>query len=155
MNKIETALQIRPLTWERADLERLLEIEQASFNHYDAYSLEDFERWFHYNPDLCLVAEMDGQIGGYVISRILPNYGDLASLAIHPAYRRKGLGQSLLQATCQRVREYGRHRINLEVRQTNAAGMDFWLRMGFVPFGIFTTFYDDGEDAIRMRLLLD
>ena len=148
------AMHVRQLAWEEADIDQILEIERSSFNHYDAYSLADFERWYHYNPDLCIVAEVNGRIAGYVISRILPGIGDLASLAINPAYRRRGIGTALLDAIERRVKEYGVNEINLEVRKTNLTGLAFWQNMGFVPFGTLPGFYEDGEDAIRMRKIL-
>ena len=148
------AIHVRQLAWEEADIDQILEIERSSFNHYDAYSLADFERWYHYNPDLCIVAEVNGRIAGYVISRILPGIGDLASLAINPAYRRRGIGTALLDAIERRIKEYGVNEINLEVRKTNLTGLAFWQNMGFVPFGTLPGFYEDGEDAIRMRKIL-
>jgi ribosomal-protein-alanine N-acetyltransferase len=151
---ITAPIHIRPLAWEEADIEQILEIERSSFNHYDAYSVADFERWFHYNPDLCIVAEVNGRIAGYVILRILPGIGDLASLAINPAYRRRGIGTALLNAIERRVKEYGVNEINLEIRKTNLTGLAFWQNMGFVPFGTLPGFYEDGEDAIRMRKIL-
>jgi ribosomal-protein-alanine N-acetyltransferase len=151
---ITAAIHIRQLAWEEADIDQILEIERSSFNHYDAYSLADFERWYHYNPDLCIVAEVNGRIAGYVISRILPGIGDLASLAINPAYRRRGIGTALLDAIERRVKAYGVNEINLEVRKTNLIGLTFWQNMGFSPFGTLSGFYEDGEDAIRMRKIL-
>ena len=82
---ITPSIHVRQLVWEKTDIDPILEIERSSFNNYDAYSQADFERWCHYNPDLCIVAEVDGHIAGYVILRILPGIGDLASLAISPA----------------------------------------------------------------------
>lgn len=100
------------------------------------------------------MAEVNGRIAGYVISRILPGIGDLASLAINPAYRRRGIGTALLDAIERRVKEYGVNEINLEVRKTNLTGLAFWQNMGFVLFGTLPGFYEDGEDAIRMRKIL-
>jgi [ribosomal protein S18]-alanine N-acetyltransferase len=149
-----TAIHVRQLAWEEADIDQILEIERFSFNQYDAYSRADFERWYHYNPDLCMVAVVDGRIAGYVISRILRGIGDLASLAIAPAHRRRGIGTALLDATERRLREHGVNEINLEVRKTNLTGLTFWQNMGFVPFRMLPGFYEDGEDAIGMRKLL-
>lgn len=145
------AIQIRQMAWEKKDIDPILEIEQASFNQYDAYALEDFKRWYHYNPDLCILAEIDGHVAGYVMSRIQPGFDDLASLAIHPGYRRRGVGAALLAETERRMKAYGVNVIHLEVRKTNRVGLAFWQKMGFVPFGVLPGFYEDGEDAIRMK----
>ena len=151
---ITGAIHIRQLAWEQADIDQILEIERSSFNKYDAYTLEDFDRWCHFNPDLCIVAEVDGRIAGYLVSRLLPGIGDLASLAIDSAYRRRGVGAALLAAIEQRFKGYGVNEINLEVRKTNLIGLVFWQNMGFVPFGTLPAFYEDGEDAVRMRKIL-
>jgi ribosomal-protein-alanine N-acetyltransferase len=153
MNKEE--IHIRQLAWQEDELQQVLEIENASFNRFDAYKLEDFERWYHYNPDLCLVAEIGGRIAGYVITRILPAHGDLASLAIHPSYKRHGVATALLHHTAERVKEYGKNQITLEVRKTNTTALAFWQKMGFVPFASQPGFYEDGGEAILMRKWLD
>jgi len=69
---LTVGILIRTLCWQKSDLDQIEEIEQASFNSFDAYQLEDFDRWYHYAPDLFLVAEIDGRIAAYVTTRILP-----------------------------------------------------------------------------------
>jgi ribosomal-protein-alanine N-acetyltransferase len=151
---MNTEITIRQLAWQESELQQILKIETSVFNAFDAYQLEDFERWFHYNPDLCLVAEMEGRIAGYVITRILPRHGDLASLAIHPDYHRLGVGSALLEATVERVRAYGKKKITIEVRKNNLSGLAFWKKMGFITFGRQPDFYEDGEEAILMKKVL-
>ena len=148
-------IHIRQLDWQPDELQQLLEIENMSFNRFDAYNLEDFERWYQYNPDLCLVAEIEGRIAGYMITRILPTQGDLASLAIHSNYKRHGLATALFNYTVKRVKEYGKKQITLEVRKNNSSALAFWHKMGFVPFGSHPGFYEDGEEAILMRKWID
>lgn len=148
-------IYIQPLTWNENDLQQILEIENKSFNQFDAYNVEDFKRWSHYNPDLFLVAKIEDRIAGYVITRILPAQGDLASLAIHPDYKRRGVATALLDYTVKRVKEYGKNQITLEVRKTNNVALAFWHKMGFVPFGTQPGFYGDGEEAILMRKWID
>jgi ribosomal-protein-alanine N-acetyltransferase len=143
-------VQIRQLAWEKSDLDQIMQIEWASFNQYDAYSLGDFERWLHYTPDLCLGVAVDSRLGGYVISRALRGYADLASLAIAPEFRQHGLGAALMQATEQKVKDHSLGEIHLEVRKANLAGLAFWAKMGFIAVGTLARFYGDGEDAIQM-----
>src|SRR5271157_291694 len=152
---VTTAVTIRQLLWQTDDIRQLLEIERASFNRYDAYSVEDFERWCHYNPDLCQAAELDGRMAGYLLARLLPGFCDLGSLAIAPAYRRAGVGRALLAELEQRLNAAGVPEIQLEVRTSNRSGLAFWRQMGFVPFGTLPAFYQDGEDAVRMRKELE
>ena len=153
IEKIPSAekIQIHPIEWNRLDLHQILEIENESFNSYDAYSKEDFDRWCHYNPDLCAVAEIEGRYAGYVLMRIFEGHGDLASLAVSPTFRQLGVGQALFEYVVHQINEYGIHQITLEVRKSNAAGCAFWEKMGFTPCGSLPGFYGDGEDAVQME----
>jgi ribosomal-protein-alanine N-acetyltransferase len=151
---MDKEITIRQLAWQETELQQILEIESSVFNTFDAYQLEDFERWYYYNPDLCLVAEVGGHIAGYVITRILPRHGDLASLAIHPDYHRLGVGSALFEETVTRVKAYGKKKITIEVRKTNVSGLAFWKKMGFITFGRQPDFYEDGAEAILMKKIL-
>ena len=122
---------IRQLKWADPELEQILEIDALCFNEYDAYTLEDYQRWFNYNPDLCLVAVIGGRIAGDVISRIVDGRAELASMATHPSYRRRGVAEALLAETVSRIKELGIHQIDIEVRKTNFIGQSFWKKMGF------------------------
>jgi ribosomal-protein-alanine N-acetyltransferase len=110
--------------------------------------------WLGYTPDLCLVAEIDGRIAGDMISRIMNDKAELASLAIHPDFRRRGVGSALLEETIRRVKYHGIGYIDLEVRKTNLAGFRFWEKMGFTLIGEQPGFYDDGEAALQMRKII-
>ena len=147
----EGQITIRQLTLSWSCLNQIVEIEKLSFNKYDAYNKDDFRRWLGYNPDLCLVAEIDGRIAGDMISRILDDKAELASLAIHPTYRRREVGSALLEETVSRVKAYGVDHIDLEVRETNLDGFRFWKKMGFMLMGKQPGYYKDGETALQMR----
>jgi [ribosomal protein S18]-alanine N-acetyltransferase len=142
---------VRPLEWTDSELEQILEIDALCFNEYDAYTLEDYRRWYDFNPDLCLVAEIGGRVAGDVISRIVKGKAELASMATHPDFRRQGVASALFKETIQRVKRYGIGHIDIEVRKTNFSGLRFWEEMGFTVIGVKLGFYGDGEDAWDMR----
>ena len=147
----EGQITIKQLTLSESDLNQIIEIEKLSFNTFDAYKKDDFQRWLGYNPDLCLVAEIDSRIVGDMISRILNDKAELASLAIHPTFRRCKVGSALLEETIRRVKAYRIDHIDLEVRKTNLDGFRFWKKMGFILMGEQPGFYEDGETALQMR----
>jgi len=151
MTLVAGKITVRQLEWTDSELEQILEIDALCFNKYDAYTLEDYRRWYGFNPDLCLVALIDGRVAGDMISRILEDKAELASMATHPTYRRRGVGAALLKETIQRVKAYGIAQIDLEVRKTNFSGQRFWEEMGFEVIGEQPGFYGDGEDAWQMR----
>lgn len=146
----DMGVTIRPLQDEESDLRQVVEIENLSFSKDDAYTREDFRRWLGYNPEFCLVAEIDGRIVGDMICRILRYKLDLASCAIHPEYRRYGVGSLLLREMETLAAKFGVRKIELQVRKTNSDGLAFWQKMGFEESGVLPAFYPDGEDGLQM-----
>ena len=99
MTESERKILIRQLEWSDAELEQILEIDALCFNRYDAYTIDDYRRWYGYNPDLCLVAEIDGRIAGDMLTKIVGERAELGSMATHPDFRRLGVGRALLDET--------------------------------------------------------
>ena len=69
-------------------------------------------------------------------------------LAVHPYYRRQGLGQSLLISLLAVARARGLERATLEVRASNSAYL-LYQKFGFKTAGQRRRYYQDtGEDAL-------
>jgi ribosomal-protein-alanine N-acetyltransferase len=132
------------------DLNRIVEIERASFP-IDAFSKATLRRLYHKCPDLFIIAEIPGIIVGYMITCIFPEKGDIVSIAIDPAYRRKGVGRTLVDFAFYNLKIFGVKVVELEVRTTNIEGIRFWESLGFFPIGTIPHFYRDGAEALRMR----
>ncbi len=143
-------IAIRPFSLTNSVLAQVIKIENASFKT-DAYQIEDFQQVYCKCSELSIVAEIAGQIAGYMMTCLLPDRGHVFSLAVAPAYRRRGVGEALFRYTVDRLSEGGIGKIELEVRKTNEAGRSFWKQMGFVPVGTIPDFYDDGAEALQMR----
>ena len=63
-----------------------------------------------------LLAEIDGQVVGFALIHVKmsnPPYGSLLALAVHPGYRRCGVGRMLYFAALERLRERGVQQIQL------------------------------------------
>ncbi|OGP98856.1 MAG: ribosomal-protein-alanine N-acetyltransferase [Deltaproteobacteria bacterium RBG_16_55_12] len=99
---------------------------------------------------------MGGKIVAYVIYWLLPDEMDIHNLAVHSAYRRQGIGKSLLQEVIDEARRNGSSRVTLEVRRSNEAAQRLYYSLGFVERGVRKGYYsDDGEDALTMVLEFD
>lgn len=144
------AIAIRPFSLTDPDLAQIIEVENASFGA-EAYQIRDFQWAYRRCSELSIVAEVAGQIVGYMMTCPLGTSGHIFSLAVAPAYRRKGVGEALFSYTEHRLSERGIEKIELEVKKTNNAGRSFWRRMGFMATGAIPDFYDDGAEAIVMR----
>lgn len=127
------------------DLEQVLRIEEASFP--SPWTREMFEAElrgpaFARQRALCFF-DRDGKrrILGYACYWILFEELHLLDFAVHPAFRRQGLGSRLLAAILQEGAKAGASRALLEVRASNAAAHKLYERFGFRPITVRKGYY--------------
>jgi ribosomal-protein-alanine N-acetyltransferase len=75
----------------------------------------------------------------------------IGTLAVHPDWRRRGLGSLLLVALLDKAVEMGAVFATLEVRVSNVAAQNLYRTFGFERVGLRRRYYqDNGEDALIM-----
>ena len=137
-----------------ADIDQMMVIERASFT--SPWSSRFFIEEIRVSYAKSVLAEVDGQIVGYIIYWQLPKEVDIHNLAVHPSHRRHGIGRSLLTTAIDGAKGQGSARITLEVRKSNQAAQQLYHSLGFQERGVRKGYYsDDGEDALVMVLDLD
>lgn len=78
---------------------------------------------------------------------------DIANIAVMPKNRGCGIGYSLLSKMVDLARYKGAKRIFLEVRESNAAAIELYKKLGFINVGKRKNYYTNPrEDAIVMIL---
>lgn len=139
---------IEPMRLE--DLEEVLLIEDVSFTiPWSRYSF--LHELLENERAIYLVARETGQVRGYIGMWIVLNEGHITSLAVHPAYRRRGIGQRLLQSIINEGKKRGLQYLTLEVRLSNTGAQELYKKMGFTSRGIRPRYYQDNhEDAVIM-----
>ena len=102
----------------------------------------------------CFVAETeDRKVIGMVISWVILDELHIATIAVHPDFRRQGIGELILTKALQDGREAGTQHALLEVRAGNDAAQNLYRKFGFKAVGKRAKYYkDNGEDAILMNL---
>jgi ribosomal protein S18 acetylase RimI-like enzyme len=83
------------------------------------------------NDDLLFVAVEDDQVLGSIMAGYDGHRGWLYSVAVREDAKRRGIGTALVQTAEAALRKLGCPKINLQVRSTNAAVIDFYKRLGF------------------------
>lgn len=81
----------------------------------------------------------------------IPNEAEIHLLDTHPAHRRQGYAQQLLNHLFQIVQAETIDRILLEVRSSNMGAIKLYKRNGFENCGLRKRYYQNGEDAIIME----
>lgn len=75
----------------------------------------------------------------------------ISTIASHPDWRGKGIGELLLFAMIENSMEIGAQLVTLEVRVSNTAAQSLYRKYGFLVAGTRRGYYsDNGEDAYIM-----
>jgi [ribosomal protein S18]-alanine N-acetyltransferase len=144
-------LRFRPMR--SSDLSEVIEIEHASFTY--PWSRNFFLQELKVGCARSVLAVVGDRSVGYIIYWLLQREIDVHNLAVHPAYRRRGIGKALLEAVIKEARHHRVDRVTLEVRKSNEAAQKLYQSLGFSAKGVRTAYYsDDGEDALIMILEL-
>ncbi|MEM1658639.1 MAG: ribosomal protein S18-alanine N-acetyltransferase [Candidatus Jordarchaeales archaeon] len=143
------------------DLLRVVEINRICLP--ENYPYYFFQHLLESYPECFIVAEVDGEIVGYIMNRIerglsslnpspfrIVKKGHVVSIAVMPDYRRRGIGRMLLERGLQAMRKYGAEEAVLEVRVSNEPAISLYKRIGFVVVKTIKGYYHDGEDAYLM-----
>jgi [ribosomal protein S18]-alanine N-acetyltransferase len=139
------------------DIPQVVAIDHAS------YTLPWTERAFRYEvsqntaarPWVAEVAKEDGSLvlAGIMVIWLIVDEAHVATIAIHPDYRRQSIGRRLLAYGLLEAELEGARTSYLEVRRGNLAAREMYLRFGYEEVGIRPRYYKDTfEDAILMTL---
>lgn len=108
-------------------------------------------RWHISHPDsVVLTARGMAGIVGFAIMRFGDDSAHLNLLAVHPAYRRRGIARRLVIWLEETALTAGTFVVQLELRARNEAARAFYYRLGYRESGSIPGYYQGVEAAIRM-----
>jgi ribosomal-protein-alanine N-acetyltransferase len=81
------------------------------------------------------------EVGGMILSRLLPPDAEILTFAVDPSRRGAGLGRALLSAHMNNLERGGARLIFLEVGEDNAAALKVYERLGFKTIGRRENYY--------------
>ena len=100
-------------------------------------------------------AEVNGgtRIIAMLILWLVVDEAHIATVAVHPDFRRSGIGSRIIVEALEAARAEGARRAFLEVRERNLTAQEMYRKFGFELTGRRPHYYrDTGEDAILMTL---
>lgn len=149
----EQEIQIRRMTQD--DIESVVAIEQSSFPDPWSYTLFYQQLKVDWGLNYVAVRECIGHeiICGYVCGMIVLQESTLHKIACDPAYRRQGIGGSLVQHFIRQAFSHGATSFFLDVRASNKAAQELYKKHGFMQTSVRRRYYSEsGEDALIMEL---
>jgi ribosomal protein S18 acetylase RimI-like enzyme len=93
--------------------------------------VKDIQRKLRVRPDLFLVGVLDGEIVATAMVGYEGHRGWISYLGVAPEHQRKGFGRAIMLEAERLLREAGCPKINLQVRSTNHAVIEFYERLGY------------------------
>jgi len=140
-----SAIQVRRLTF--ADLPEVVAIERRAFT--SPWSLAMFVLELSKPSGICLAAEVENELVGYLICSRYDTVWHIMNVAVDPELRRRRIATTLLETLIANVERDAQ--LTLEVRRSNGGAIELYEAFGFRAAGVRRRYYqDNGEDALVM-----
>jgi len=158
MKELPEPFRLRPL--EPADIPDVLAIEQLSFPTPRKEAIYLYEltqnQLAHYHALTRLQATGEEILLGYAGFWTLSDEIHISTIAVNPAFRRRGFGQLLLLNILFLSYRHEASLVTLEVRETNLGAQEMYKKYRFSEVGLRRGYYrDTGEDATLMTVMLE
>jgi ribosomal-protein-alanine N-acetyltransferase len=138
---------IRPMTMN--DLDQVAQIESESF--LLPWTLDHFKYEINDNPfAFIFVAEQEQEILGFIDFWIMFEQATINQIATKTVYRRRQIGEMILNDALGRMKDGSAEQVTLEVRISNQIAYNFYIKHGFALVLEKENYYEDGENAYFM-----
>lgn len=146
----QARVKIAPANWR--DWGAVMTLEKLCFGR-DAWSALDVAAALTLPDTVRLKAVLEEEMIGLVVGDIRrrQQVGWIATIAVHPSHRRRGLGRRLLQSCEQAM---AMPRVKLTLRVSNKAAHNLYLHEGYEQVQYWRGYYASGEDALVMEKVI-
>lgn len=123
-----------------SDAAEMAELEVLCFS--DPWRKDAIEQDVAGNPlARYIVAVSDGRIVGFGGLWVVVDQGHIIDVAVHPEFRRRGIGRALVTAMINDSKTEGVVAHTLEVRESNEAALKLYEELGFRVAGMREDYY--------------
>ena len=144
---------IEIVTMTEAHVAQIAQIEKLCFS--DPWSENSISSELNSRISLWFVALDGDNIAGYIGSQSVLDEADMMNVAVHPDYRRQSIGEKLVLALAQALKEKGIRDLMLEVRESNVPAIALYEKLGFQQVGCRKNYYrNPKEDALILQKML-
>ncbi len=141
------------------DIDRIMAVMQSAFDpaYGEAWTRRQVEDALLIGNCYFRIAVILDQPAGFTLSRYGFEEEELLLIAVAPDFRRRGIGEGLLQDCKAEAKARGAKQLLLEMRSDNPAA-ELYRRNGFVQIGTRKNYYRTSEgtrlDALTFSCLL-
>ena len=101
-----------------------------------------------------IIAKLNGKIVGFAGVIDTVDQLEITNIVVKKDFRKKGIGNELLEQLIKLAKENGKDKITLEVNSTNLAAIKLYEKNGFKNVGFRRKYYNNTYDANIMTLKL-
>jgi len=134
------------------ELSRVMTIEHACFGR-DRFNTNTVRAFLEREDAFVLLATEDDRAVGAAMCMFSTRCaeGRIASIAVIPEFRKRGVGKKLLNECEMMLRSKGVKKLGLEVDTNNEPAMSLYTSRGYLLRGMAKNYYSDGRDAYYME----
>jgi [ribosomal protein S18]-alanine N-acetyltransferase len=115
------------------------------------WSLDSLKKELENKYAKYIVLKLGSAVIGFGGMWIIFDEAHITNIAVHPDYRKNGLGDILVETLLHICKEKKLVGITLEVRKSNIVAISLYEKHGFIVEGIRKSYYEDNkEDALVM-----
>lgn len=114
--------------------------EQLFTSNLYPYLYRTWDQWeviglYNTDSEYCLVAEVEGQLAGFVLGTIISKgswvYGYIIWLGVSPGFQRRGVADQLVDTLVERLIDDGARSMLVDTDPENTPAINFFRRKGF------------------------
>jgi len=136
------------------DIKKIIEIENLSYK--DPWPREVFMIDYVFNRSAhYFVARIGNKICAFIGLWIEMDRFHIINIAVHPDYRKRGIGTSLINFVINNAEKKRIKEVYLEVRKSNEIAQNLYKKLNFKVVEDLQKYYQDGEDGYRMAKTID
>lgn len=125
--------------------------EVSNLSLEESWNIDSIEKELSNKLAKYLVALHGDKVIGFVGMWIVFNEGDITNVAVHPDYRKQGVGNLLIDNLITLCKKNNINSLTLEVRESNIPAQSLYKKHGFKEEGVRKNFYNNPkENAIIM-----
>ncbi len=147
MKTIAKSVEIRFMI--RRDMASVMSIESRCFEH--AWEEDSFLFYLRQQDRMCMVAELDGKVVGYMVYWLAGPVIQVSRFAVDPEFQRNGIGYQMARCLIEKVERHKyRKKASIYVRESNLDAQLFFRRVGFLAVRTLRSWFDEtGESAYQ------
>ena len=136
------------------DLDEIVAIENVSYP--SPWPKQIFEREIEAQNSYNRIIRFSGCVVAYIVTWTVHDEVHILNIAVHPDFRKIGLGEMLLRDCLGFSSDRGLKLAVLEVRTSNNSAIKLYEKIGFKTLRVRKKYYSDtGEDAYVMLYELE